>query len=250
MHDPMTVAFKIRWPWFWMKYRPPIVTVWHVDPERDGSDDSCGWSAPRLTKKQRERLKWLGYHEAKEPWIFRDATKRAKSPAEAEAVMRGVVQAAARVLRLRFSWDQICEMACDFVHCPGNNFQMDLCHLPGYHTNFEEDLESEREYRAEQLFYSVGRQLLAKKRWWFQKPRWHVHHWKLQIHAIQSLKRWLFTRCERCGGRFRWGESACTNSWNGTGPLWFRSEKHVHHSNCDGSLDHPVTDTPELQGAK
>lgn len=62
MHDPMTVAFEIRQPWggktYPMKdgstwhYRPALITIWHVDPERDGSDDSCGWFRPPLTKKE------------------------------------------------------------------------------------------------------------------------------------------------------------------------------------------------------
>lgn len=50
MHNPSTVAFEIRSPFrrkpdkFFPKgYRPSLVTIWHVDPERDGSDDSCGW---------------------------------------------------------------------------------------------------------------------------------------------------------------------------------------------------------------
>lgn len=34
MHDPMTVAFEIRWLG---------VTIWHVDPETDGTDNSCRW---------------------------------------------------------------------------------------------------------------------------------------------------------------------------------------------------------------
>ena len=44
MYDPMSVAFDIpsyrmrqRWPWL-----PMLVTVWHVDPEHNGNDDSCG----------------------------------------------------------------------------------------------------------------------------------------------------------------------------------------------------------------
>ena len=49
MHDPMTVAFEIRSPikrknkFFPEGYRQSLVTIWHVDPEKDGTDDSCGW---------------------------------------------------------------------------------------------------------------------------------------------------------------------------------------------------------------
>ena len=57
MHDPMTVAFEVKYPWrdkssgttklFPKGYRRTFITVWHVDPETDGSDDSCGWSDGR-----------------------------------------------------------------------------------------------------------------------------------------------------------------------------------------------------------
>ena len=53
MHDPLTVAFEIRYLWkkygqrgqteFERNYRESFITIWHKDPERDGSDDSCGW---------------------------------------------------------------------------------------------------------------------------------------------------------------------------------------------------------------
>lgn len=68
MHDPQTVAFEIRSPirrkpdrFFPKGYRPPLVTIWHVDPERDGSDDSCGWfiRGRHLAEKDRELARYL-----------------------------------------------------------------------------------------------------------------------------------------------------------------------------------------------
>jgi hypothetical protein len=49
VHDPLTVAFEIKYPWkryskFWPKgHRDTFITIWHKDPELRGSDDSCGW---------------------------------------------------------------------------------------------------------------------------------------------------------------------------------------------------------------
>lgn len=50
MYDPNTVAYEIRSPFrdkpdklFPKGYRHSLVTIWHVDPECDGTDDSCGW---------------------------------------------------------------------------------------------------------------------------------------------------------------------------------------------------------------
>ena len=46
MHDPMTVAFDIKYPW-WRKsslfpkgYHSSFITIWHVDPDIRGDDDS------------------------------------------------------------------------------------------------------------------------------------------------------------------------------------------------------------------
>src|SRR5687767_14141855 len=64
MHDPMTVAFEIKYPWrkypkgdkyFPDGYREPFITVWHVDPEKRGSDDSCDWFGRRRKLNDRER---------------------------------------------------------------------------------------------------------------------------------------------------------------------------------------------------
>ncbi|MEE9382821.1 MAG: hypothetical protein V3V08_05345 [Nannocystaceae bacterium] len=66
------------------------------------------------------------------------------------------------------------------------------------------------------------------RRWW-QHPRWHIHHWKIQIHPLQEFKRWAFSRCSECGGRFAWGEAPLSSSWHSSGPRWFRSEKGIRH---------------------
>ena len=66
--------------------------------------------------------------------------------------------------------------------------------------------------------------------------RWHLWHWHIQVHPVQQFKRWAFSRCSKCGGRFRWGYSPVSGSWHGTGPLWFRSERNTYHSECDDSV--------------
>lgn len=122
MHDPMTVAFEIKYPWkngrltdlFPKGYRDPFITIWHVDPEKDGSDDSC----------------WRGKPSGWRGW------------------------------------------------------------------------------------------------------RWHFWHWSFQCHPLQNLKRWLFSRCCRCGKGFSWGYAPSSDSWDDDGPRWFRGERGVHHHNC------------------
>ena len=125
MHDPMSVAFELKYPWkgrrspmFPAGFRDTFLTLWHVDPERDGSDSSC-W--------RDKNFRWTGW-------------------------------------------------------------------------------------------------------------RLHFWHWKIQVHPIHDLKRWLFSRCEGCGKRFSWGYAPISKSWSGSGPRWFRSEAAVYHFGCEGRM--------------
>lgn len=62
MHDPMTVAFTIK---NWLlpakelsrghKYRPALVTIWHLDPEHGGDEDSCDWFGNKRKLNKREQ---------------------------------------------------------------------------------------------------------------------------------------------------------------------------------------------------
>ena len=78
---------------------------------------------------------------------------------------------------------------------------------------------------------------LCKKvnRPWYRHPRWHIWHWCIQIHFIGKLKRYLFSRCEKCGKRFPWGYSPTAHGFGGHGPRWFRGEKGVYHHECASS---------------
>lgn len=67
---------------------------------------------------------------------------------------------------------------------------------------------------------------------WWQHPRYHLRHLKVQIHVVQSLKRWLFSTCTSCGKGFTWGYAPISYSWGGKGPQWFESEKNVYHHEC------------------
>lgn len=183
MHDPMTVAFEIRYPWkaysrekreastsdFVKNYRESFITIWHVDPETDGSDDSCDW------------------HNRK-------GKLNAKEQAVAEAV-----------------WDM----------------ETILDNKPHY--------PDSREHKAWQPLHSAIRNLLwkpSRTHWWQVHPRWHVWHWQITVHPYRNARRWLLTRCCRCGGRFGYGESPVSGSWDKKPPRWFRGEEGMYHMDC------------------
>lgn len=214
MYDPMTVAFRIPFPWpfrergwwphkteagdrrfyfhrywshrekgekvlgrwwvprswDWHAFRafginwrlPPLITIWHVDPETDGTDDSCRWFHPRLTEREK--------------------------------------QIAANLIDDEFD------------------------NLRGWFGDANRD---EMVWRVRQIFRIYRREFR-----WRLHPRWHVWHWKIQVHPVQTFKRWAFSRCAGCGNRFAWGYSPVTGQWYGTGPRWFRGEKLIYHGDC------------------
>lgn len=268
MHDPMTVAFTIRYPWWtyrpWPKrtrhssdskwvweqlseqektgrsqswregYRDSFITIWHVDPERRGDDDSCGFTVPHLTRKQIERLKNFAWHEARNPYYMRVRDEEYKGPmAEAEAIYRGLLLHVADLVGVPMTFEQAAREAASVIHCPDcvprSGF---LCFKPGYHTNSERDDRDLRQEVFHGRICGMARWLLKDRRPWWRHPRWHFWHWRFQIHPLQEFKRWAFSRCERCGKRFAWGESPVSGAWHGTGPRWFRGEKNVRHCEC------------------
>lgn len=64
MHDPLSVAFEVRNPFGKKRglgtyvYRPPLLTIWHRDPCKGGSDDSCDWFYRHIDKATREYLRY------------------------------------------------------------------------------------------------------------------------------------------------------------------------------------------------
>jgi hypothetical protein len=201
MHDPMTVAFDIKYPWrsqppskTWPNgYRSTFITIWHVDPEKGGSDDSCHWFRRPLTTKEKAFAASLIDNE----------------------------------------YDNLRNWFSQFISlpCPNHGEDHESCDVNNPTCKYGEFVETcDREdmrRRVEGIFSCYIREFR-----WRYPVRWHFWHWKIQIHPLEDFKRWAFSRCADCGGRFVWGYSPWTNSWNGTGPLWFRSEKDVHHSDC------------------
>lgn len=239
MHDPMTVAFDIKSPLrgkptqFWPEgYRNTLITIWHVDPEADGSDDSCGWfkRARHGDQKIRQNIRkafageWVGehigwFHESGFPKQSVQATVLAMFQRAAHVYFnRDWVKAHAFMQRNLFALIMFAENNTDSL----------------YESITQKYGPTPRADRVEEMADLVFAWILRAEQKWYQQARWHIWHWKIQVHALQSFKRWAFSRCATCGHGFAWGESPRTNQWNGTGPRWFRGEHDVHHLSCGG----------------
>lgn len=269
MHDPMTMAHEIKHPWWkyrpWPKrwrdhdepfwawksrmtdtekrgcsqswprgYRDTFITIWHVDPEKGGSDDSCGFIWPHLAPWQRERLKHWAWCEGHDPYFLRSRSTRWEgSMVDAEAMWRGFVLRVADLIGIRMSFDEAARKAAMEIHMPNPTPVADrFCFLPGYHTNLKRDCAEDRAEVFLRHCRSIGRGILASRRKWWQHPRWHIWHWRIQCHPIAHMKRRMFSRCAQCGKRFPYGYAPVSNGWGGPGPRWFRGEKDVYHMGC------------------
>lgn len=63
--------------------------------------------------------------------------------------------------------------------------------------------------------------------------RFHIHHWKVQVHPVQKLRRWALTRCAWCGGRSRKGDQVNhALSWYGPRGRWWQGEPGLYHGDC------------------
>lgn len=65
--------------------------------------------------------------------------------------------------------------------------------------------------------------------------RFHVHHWRIQVHALQTLRRRVLTRCAWCGGRSSKHDPVnVSHSWDGPRGHWWRGEPGLFHGDCSG----------------
>lgn len=187
MHDPMTLAFSIRNPFVSQApllrggkpYHPPLIDIWHVDPEKGGSDDSCDWSGRHRPLNPREKA-------------------------------------------LAAAWYEL-------DHVLGNEPFYPHPRLYGHDPHGEGNRSPKRD--MELAFYAWRRR--GAIRW---HPRWHIHHWKITIIPLQHFKRWMWSRCETCGGPFRWGEAPVGRGWGGGRLRWFKGDDAVRHMACAGAL--------------
>lgn len=226
MHDPMTVAFEFRYPWrahrhprsdFEREYRAPWLVVWHRDPCVQGDDDSCGWSTPRFSPEE----KWVRALRGDLAFLRRDE----------KAFMLGIQ----RGREGRVAWELLWLERASFWHRNrGLSPRQIAAFLFG--ASFPGDRDDSFAWHRdedERVAQIIARQYLRLVRPWWRHPRWHIHHWRFQVVPWQTLRRWLFSRCQGCGKRFRWGYAPLSTSWDPAPPKAFRSETHVYHFECN-----------------
>jgi len=88
-----------------------------------------------------------------------------------------------------------------------------------------------RERRIEDMASIMYGWVLRQTRPWWKSPMFHIHHWRLQIHPLQNLKRKFWDKCCKCGKR-GFKSNDAIGDWNGT---------RIWHGHCDDSAKQPTT---------
>lgn len=244
MHDPMTVAHEIFLGRKKKKnghYRSPIITIWHVDPEKDGTDDSCGWfmRATHGDKEMLERIRKAIEFDFDRTFISDSGVTYYTGlffpeNGRPNFSIQGIVLTMFNIA----SWNFF-----NYNRRKHDKFMRKyLYDILQFAENPTDSLRnsikgtfrgSEKWNRDEALAGYAGTiysWILRHTRPWWEHPKWHIHHWKIQFHPWNNLRRRYWDKCCVCGKRGFKG-AAC-GDWNGT-RLW--------HMECDSSRTNPIS---------
>ncbi len=238
MHDPRTVAFEI--PNFFVRrkasgYRPRLITIWHVDPETDGSDDSAGWFIrlrhvdKELTRKVKKEFLFRFKHNH---WFDKDGERKFST----SGVVLGMYREAAwQVFMHKHNGptDKARKETEDFL-------RKHVVDILLFSENYEDSLYSsvnagfkrkDMEMISDNFVSIILPDIMRKIRPWYRHPKWNVKRWEIQFHPLQNLKRRYWDKCCICGKRgFKNGDAH--SDWSG---------KRLWHGSCAG---HGVKQTP------
>jgi len=225
MHDPKTVAFEIYLGSKKKKnghYRSPLITIWHNDPETDGSDDSCGWTFPKITKDEKD---WL-HKVAKDQYCQLFSRTVALIENDPYAYICYNQDTYGVIYWMWRHFNRTINKAVWQYGKPLENKELQYVYQLATDPvdNFQHNqINNVKDF--EEFIYLVYRCWKRYKRKWYQHPRWHIHHWSIQFHPLQSIKRRYWDKCCKCGKRgFK---SSAIGDWNGT-RLW--------HQECDDTM--------------
>lgn len=246
MHDPIAAAFEIFLGKRTRKdgsYRDPIITVWHEDPETDGTDDSCGWfirlrhtdNATYEKIVKTFNFEWDRTFQSEESdYVYNCGwfTKEGKNVLSVQGIVLNMYLIAAKHV---FETEGDPTKSWDKSHRFLNKYLAEILLFAENNTDSIFDTITRKFEIGTNTLYSreemirecaeiVYTDILRKKRKWYQHPKWHIHHWRIQFHPLQRLKRRYWDKCSICGKR-GFKESA-HSSWGGD-KIW--------HKQCDDS---------------
>lgn len=231
MHDPMSVAHEIYLGRKKKKngsYRSPIFTIWHVDPEKDGTDDSCGHYLRKrhlpkdLVDKVRKEFEFnfkhnYWFNEAGYPKFSTIGTAIEMFSTTAWNVFMWKAgnnpTDKARKRYKRFMQNHLFEII-HFAENPTDSMHNSI--------NMTYGVEK-KEDRINDFSSMVLCFIMNRLRPWYKHPRWHIYHWKIQFIPWQRFYRRFIQKCSVCGKRGFTGSAY--SDWDGT-KVWCHQCEH------------------------
>lgn len=197
MHDPLTLAFRVRLPK--MLGGVELLEIWHNDPCRGGSDDSC--RRAHFSDEAKRAIRGLAQREASEPYYLLKPGRIGTSPETTQALLCSLTMDVARVC----GWRLAILSATRFAAEHAQNYRDAFCFEPGWHSTAGQDEKWARRDYMERLIYTVAQSLHFSRRRWWNSYRLHVHHWRIGGPPRRLAKRWIWflrDRCSMCRRRY------------------------------------------------
>jgi len=246
MHSPETVAFEIYLGRKKKKngdYRSLLITIWHVDPETDGTDDSCGWflRARHGDKDMLEKIKKA--IDSNFDSSFKSESSGTTYYTGYFSPNTGTPQMSTMGITLNM-FNQAAWVFFNYDRKKHNKWMKEnLYEILNFAENPIDSLNNEiegkfrigcgeewkRENELDHYASVIYGWLLRSNRKWYQHPKWHIHHWSVQFHPLQKLKRRYWDKCCVCGKRGFKGSAY--GNWDGT-KRW--------HEHCNSEINKPT----------
>jgi len=166
-------------------HRDVFITIWHKDPETDGTDDSCGWFM-RSRHCDQEILKKI---KSEFDFNFKHNYWFDKNDKQIFSTIGTLVQMYSSAAWIHFKYNRkkhkkfmrkylydIIQFAENPVDCGGDNITNKW--------NYKDWNE-----RFNGLAGMVYSDICRKLRKWYQHPKWHIHHWRLQFNFLRKFKK-------------------------------------------------------------
>ena len=181
MHDPLTIILNLRVGKF------HFGTLWHRDPETDGTDDSCGWFMrerhvdQKILKEVENEFVFNFTHNY---WFHESGLPKFSVP----GLLLQMYSAALwkHYYPNHWAYDRffrrhlhdILRFAENPVDSMKDSFQMKY---GGEHN----------EARLRNYAQIVYTDVCRKIRPWYKKPAWHIHHWRVTIYWLAFVPKFI-----------------------------------------------------------
>lgn len=245
MHDPETLIGTLSIPipftkdqWTGKMKRFDLLQLWHRDPCKDGSDDSCGrfMRSRHGDKDCLERIIKRFEYDWDNTWQ--------KSQEDHEDDLEEYGKSDRKIYNRGFFCPKTGEpqmslhaIALNLYSCAlfeffakGRDYSkvwrktrkymrkhmFNILHFAENPTDSLRDSilqtfgKEDKQARIRSIASMIYGDILRTSRPWYKNPDLHIHHWRFQFPLLQQLKRLLFQRCRYCKKSLGFYKSVCS----------------------------------------